>query len=35
MKESAFHKVYYKFTFAIKVTEDTVSLFSDVACKTA
>ena len=37
MPKSASHKVYYKFTFTIKVTEDAVSFFSEskVACKTA
>ena len=35
MTESAFHKVYYKSQFEIKVIEDTVRFFSDIACKTA
>ena len=35
MTESAFDKVYHKFTFTIKVIEDAVTFFSDIACKTA
>ena len=35
MTENAFHKVYYQFTVTIKVVEDAVSFFSDIACKTA
>ena len=34
MTKSAFYKVYYKFAFTIKVIEDVVSFFSDIACKT-
>ena len=33
MTNSAFHKVYYKFTFTIKVIEDAVSSFRVIACK--
>ena len=35
MTNSAFHKVYYKFTSTIKVVKDVVSFFSNIACKTA
>ena len=33
MTNSAFHKVYYKFTFTIKVIDDAVSSFRVIACK--
>ena len=33
MTKSAFQKVYYKFTFTIRVIEDAVSSFSDIALK--
>ena len=34
MTESAFRKVYYKFTFTIKVIEDVASCISNIASKT-
>ena len=33
MKKSTLHKVYYKFTFTIKVIQDAVSSFSYIAGK--
>ena len=35
MTKSAVHKVYYQFTFTVKVVEDAVSFFSDITRKTA
>ena len=35
MTKGAFHKVYYNFTFTIKVIEDTLNYFSGIAWKTA